>query len=160
MAKKGSGDAPKGPATISNRRATYDYQVLDTVECGLVLVGSEVKSLYLGRATLTDAFCRVRDGEMWMIASDIEPYSHSSVFGHERRRDRKLLLHRREIEKLERATNEKGISLIPLRIYFKGGKAKVALGLCKGKKTYDKREAITEREIKREEARAKSGRHD
>lgn len=158
MSKKSkAAESPKGPATITNRRATFDYEVLETIEAGIVLIGSEVKSLFLGRANLTDSFVRILNAEAWMTGCDIEPYTHSSVFTPDRRRERKLLLNRREIDRLDRQVVEKGVSLIPLRIYFKGGKAKVAVGLCRGKRQYDKRESIKERETKREESRVRQG---
>lgn len=155
MAKNKPKEASRGPAIISNRRATYDYHVLDTIEAGVVLVGSEVKSLFQGKANLTDSYCRVINDELWLLQCDIEPYSHSSVYQPERRRERKLLVKRREIDRLERMVLEKGNALVPLRIYFKNGKAKVAVGLCEGKKQFDKRQSIADRETKREEARAR-----
>lgn len=155
MAKKPKNEPSRGPATITNRRATFDYHVLDTFEAGMVLVGSEVKSLFLGRANLTDSYCRVVSEELWMLQCDVEPYVHSSVYQPERRRERKLLMKRREIDRLQRLVQEKGLALIPLKIYFKNGKAKVAIGLCEGKKQFDKRQAIADRETKREEARAR-----
>jgi len=157
MAKKNKGNKePQGPATIQNRKARYDFEIIDSYEAGMVLVGTEVKSLYLGRANLTDAFCRVLNGEIWLIQADIEIYSHSSHFSHERRRDRKLLMHRKEIDTLQRKAQEKGFAIIPLKIYFKNGYVKVEIGLARGKKEYDKREAITARETKRELERARN----
>ncbi|MBX3110838.1 MAG: SsrA-binding protein SmpB [Fimbriimonadaceae bacterium] len=152
-AKVAKADGPRGPATISNRKAGFDYHFVDNVEAGLVLVGSEVKSLFLGRANLTDAFCRVLDGEMWLLNLDIEPYDKASRFGHERRRDRKLLLHRKEIDVLARKVQEKGLSLIPTKIYFKDGKAKVNIALAQGKKDYDKRDSIKEKDQRRAQQR-------
>lgn len=153
---KGSkvGKDPTGPATIQNRKARYDYEIIDSFEAGLVLVGSEVKSLFLGRANLTDAYCRVLQNELWLVNLDIEPYDHSSHFTPERRRDRKLLMHKKEIRLLERKAQEKGLTLIPLKIYFARGKAKVEVGLGRGKRKFDKREQIAERETRREKQRA------
>lgn len=151
MAKKGA--APKkneAPRAIQNRRARYDYVLHDTYEAGIVLVGSEVKSLYLGRANLTDAFCRVINGEAFLMNLDVEPYEQATVFGHERRRDRKLLLHRREIEVLERKSLEKGFAIVPTRVYFKNGRVKVEIALAQGKKQYDKRDQIARDETRRE----------
>ena len=148
--KKHASDRPSGPATISNRRAGYEYLLTDEYEAGLVLTGSEVKSLFLGRAHLTDAFCRVLNDEIWLMNADIEPYDKASHFGHDRRRDRKLLLHRKEIEQLRRKTLEKGLSLIPLKIYFKKGKAKVLIALGQGKKLFDKRETIKDKDVQRQ----------
>ncbi len=158
MARK-QADNKKGsaPASIQNRRARYDYQILESHEAGIALVGSEVKSLYLGRAHLTDAYCRVMNGEMWLLNMDIEPYEKATVFSHERRRDRKLLLHRKEIEVLDRKTMEKGLSLIPLGVYFKNGRVKVELGLGRGKAAYDKRDKIAKDDARREAERARSG---
>ena len=160
MSKKDKGKKEaKGPAHIQNRKARYDYEIVDSHEAGMVLQGSELKSLYLGRANLTDSYVRVVGSELWVINLDIEPYTHSSHYQHERRRDRKLLMHRKEIELLHRKAQEKGFALIPLRIYFNDrGRAKVEVGLGRGKKQYDKREAIAERETKREIERHRDGR--
>lgn len=162
MAKKGSkNEAPAGPATIQNRRAGFDYHIVDTVEAGIVLRGSEVKSIFLGRANLTDAYCRIINDELWLINADVEPYKFTTHFTPERRRDRKLLMKRKEIALLERRAQEKGLSLLPLKIYFNDrGKAKVLVGVGQGKKQHDKRDAIAERESKREEARVRRGARD
>ncbi|MBS1707541.1 MAG: SsrA-binding protein SmpB [Armatimonadetes bacterium] len=148
-AKAKKADGPRGPATISNRKAGFDYHFVDNVEAGIVLLGSEVKSLFLGRANLTDAFCRVVDNELWLFSLDIEPYDKAARFGHERRRDRKLLMHRKEIDTLARKAQEKGLALIPTKIYFKDGKAKVNVALAQGKKDYDKRDSIKEKDQRR-----------
>lgn len=150
MAKKGKAEKPGGPATIQNRRATYEYEIIDTYEAGLVLVGSEAKSLFAGKANLTDAYVRILNDEAWILQLDIEPYKFSTAFTPDRRRDRKLLLHRKEIDLIERRAQEKGLSVIPLKIYFKNGRAKVLIGTGRGKKQYDKRQSIAEREVKRE----------
>lgn len=144
---------PKGPANIQNRRARYDYAFDNTYEAGVALIGSEVKSVYLGRVNLTDSYCRILNGELWLMNADIEPYTHSTHFLAERRRDRKLLMHRKEINLLERKSMEKGLALIPLAMYFKKGKVKVEVGLGRGKKEYDKREQIREKETRREKER-------
>lgn len=158
MAKKDKGKKEAtGPANIQNRRARYDYQIDDSYEAGIVLVGSEVKSVYLGRANMADAFCKVVNGELWLISLDIEHYTHSSAFLPERRRDRKLLMHKKEIATLERKSLEKGLALVPLAMYFKNGKVKVQVGLGRGRKEYDKREQIKEKETRREKERARSG---
>jgi SsrA-binding protein len=155
MGKKRTAEqASRGPAQINNRRARYDYEILDSVEAGVVLAGSEVKSVFAGRASLTDAYCEVLEGEMWLMACDIEPYAFTSAWPPERRRDRKLLLHRREIDLIGRRAQEKGLTLVPLRIYFKNGRAKVEVALARGKRQYDKRRAIGERETRREIDRA------
>lgn len=155
MPKQGVKQESRSPGSIQNRRARYDYQILDEYEAGLALQGSEVKSLYLGRGHLTDAYCRVVNGEAFLVNMDIEPYEKASVFAHERRRDRKLLLHRREIDTLERRALEKGLTLVPLAVYFNPrGKVKVKIGVGRGKSSYDKREKIAaddaRREIRRE----------
>lgn len=157
MAKKAKGaEKDAGPATIQNRRARYDYEIMDTWEAGVALVGSEVKSVYLGRVNLTDAFCRILNGEAWLISADIEPYDKAAHFAPDRRRDRKLLLHRREIDVLERKSQEKGFAILPLKVYFKNGKVKVEIGLGRGKRQYDKREQLAEKESRREQERARS----
>ncbi len=155
MAKKKSESLKnKGPATIQNRRARHDYELVETYEAGLVLAGSEVKSLYLGRASLADAFCYVTNGELWLINMDIEPYTHASHFQHDRRRERKLLMKRSEINTLQRKTEAKGFSLIPTKVYFnERRKAKVQIALARGKKQHDKRESIKEKDQTRAFAR-------
>lgn len=144
----------------SNRRARHDYEILDTYEAGMVLVGSEVKSLRAGNANLKDAFGQLRDGEMYLVGMYIAPYSFSREGGHDPERARKLLLHAREIARIRSALAEKGLTLVPLSVYFTGGRAKVELGLGRGKKTYDKRHALKAKEQKREmeRARAREGR--
>lgn len=157
MPKKGKTEEKKaGPATITNRKARFDFEILDTWEAGLVLVGSEVKSIYLGRVNLSDAHCRILDGEAWLIGADIEPYDKAAHFAPDRRRDRKLLLHRREIALIGRRAQEKGLTIVPLRLYFKGGRAKLEIGLGRGKRQYDKREQIAEKESRREQERARA----
>ncbi|OHB81743.1 MAG: SsrA-binding protein [Planctomycetes bacterium RBG_16_64_10] len=137
-----------------NRKARHDYQVLDTLECGVVLVGSEVKSLRCGKLSLDEAYGRVRDGEVWLIGSDIQEYSFAHRQNHDPRRPPKLLLHRREIRKFAHRAHEHGLTLIPLRMYFKQGRAKVLLGLCRGRKNYDKREAMKQAAARRDIHRA------
>ncbi|MBM3675298.1 MAG: SsrA-binding protein SmpB [Actinobacteria bacterium] len=138
---------------ISNRKARHDYHVLDVWECGIVLQGAEVKSLREGKGNLQDAYARVEDGEVWMHGMHISPYAFSR--GElDPVRKRKLLLHHREIEDVRQRTQEKGLTLVPLRVYFKDGRAKVELALCRGKKLYDKRQTLAERDAKREVERA------
>lgn len=159
MAKKGADKKQdQGPATIQNRKAGFDYEFLQTFEAGIVLIGSEVKSIYQGRANLTDAYCQVKDGELWMINSEVEPYTHSTYFQPERRRDRKLLMHRREIDLIERRASEKGLTIVPTKMYFSNGKVKVQIALARGKKSYDKREAIAKKEARREAERLRARR--
>jgi SsrA-binding protein len=141
---------------ITNRKARYDYLVLDTWECGIMLAGPEVKSVRDGRANLQDAYARVEDGEVWLYGMHVSPYSYSRM-ELDPVRKRKLLLHRKEITALERGTAEKGHTLVPLRVYFKDGRAKVELALARGKRAYDKRHAIAERDARRETERALKG---
>ncbi len=138
----------------TNRRARFNYQILETYEAGLVLLGSEVKSLREGRASLSDAYAIVQKGEAFLLNAHISPYSYSRGGGHEPDRARKLLLHKREIEKLGAKLAEKGLTLVPIRMYFKDGKAKVELGLAKGKTRYDKRETLKRKQADREMQRA------
>ena len=141
-------------AVATNRRARHDYAVEETFEAGLVLTGSEVKSLRAGRASLAEAFARVADGEVWLEGLYIPPYPQAAGKGHEPRRPRKLLLHRAEIDRLIGKTHERGLTLVPLRLYFRRGVAKVELGLGRGKRRFEKRQAIAEREHRREMERA------
>ncbi len=138
----------------TNRKARHDFDILDTFECGIVLRGSEVKSLRDAQVQLKDAFADIRDGEVWLERVHIAPYGFAAGGGHDPERPRKLLLHRREIERLIGKVNEVGLTLIPLQVYFKDGKAKVELALAKGRRTYDKRQKIRERMEKREMDRA------
>lgn len=143
---------------ITNRRARHEYDIGDTFEAGIVLAGTEVKSLRAGRGSLQDAFGRIENGEAWLYQMHIPPYEHGSHWNMEPRRKRKLLLHRWEIDKLRGALDQKGFALVPLSVYFDRGYAKVELGLGKGKKLYDKREAIAKRDAQLEERRALSQR--
>lgn len=154
MGKKTGQQEKRGPATINNRRAGHEYEFLDHWEAGLVLAGSEVKSLFAGKANMTDAYCRIVNGEAWLFNLDIEPYSHASSYKPERRRDRKLLLNRSEIRILQRKSEEKGLSIIPTKIYFSNRRAKVDIALGRGKKTFDKRESLKEKDQKRDALRA------
>jgi SsrA-binding protein len=133
-----------------NRKARHDYFILETYETGIVLKGTEIKSVREGRANLKDSFARVQNGEILLYNLHISPYEYGNRENHDPLRTRKLLMHRREIARLVGKTQEKGLALVPLRIYFKQGLAKVELALAKGKKLYDKREAIAERETQRE----------
>ena len=142
-----------GPPTISNRRARFDYEILDTYEAGIVLEGSEVKSVLAGKASLAGAFCRVDDEEVWVHEMDIAPYEQAGAYRPERDRRRKLLLHRREIVLLRRRAEEKGFSIIPLKMYFKNRRVKLEIAIARGKRQYDKREKINS-DIARREARS------
>ena len=141
---------------ITNRKARHDYFVLETYECGVTLKGPEVKSIRNGRANLQDAYARVEDGEVWLYGMHVSPYSYSRM-ELDPVRKRKLLLHRKEIVAIERGTAERGLTLVPLRVYFKDGRAKVELALARGKRAYDKRQALAERDAKREAERAMKG---
>lgn len=138
----------------TNRKARHDYLIEDTFEAGLVLTGSEIKSIRAGQVNLRDSYATFRDGELWLINVHIAPYHQASYANHEPRRDRKLLLHRREINRLTGKLQEKGLTLIPLQIYFKNKWAKVELGLARGKRLYDKRQTMRERDDRRQIARA------
>ena len=138
----------------TNRRALHDYFVDQTVECGLVLTGTEVKSLRLGRAQLADSYAYVEGGEVFLHHLHISPYEQGNRTNHEPMRKRKLLLHKREIARLGGLTQQKGLALIPLRLYFTRGRAKVALGVCRGKKQHDRRADIAKRDADREIRRA------
>jgi SsrA-binding protein len=138
----------------SNRKARHDYTILDTYECGIVLAGTEVKSLREGRASLVDAFATVDDGEVWLRNLHIAEYGLGTWTNHAPRRTRKLLLHRKEILRLIGKTKESGLALVPLSMYFKDGKVKVELALAKGKKAYDKRQALAKRDAQREIVKA------
>jgi SsrA-binding protein len=143
-----------------NKRARHDYHIEDVVEAGLVLTGTEVKSLRLGRASLVDAFAAVRGGnELWLQGMHIPEYKHGTWTNHEPRRTRKLLLHRNELDKLIRAVDTQGVSLIPLSLYFKDGYAKVELAVGRGKRAYDKRQALAKRDAEREARRALADRN-
>jgi SsrA-binding protein len=137
-----------------NRRARHDYHIDDVIEAGLVLTGTEVKSLRAGRASLTDGFGQVTDGEAWLHGVHIPQYTLGTWTNHEPRRTRKLLLHRKEIDRLAVSTRERGLTLIPLSLYFKDGRAKVELALARGKRSYDKRHDLAERDAAREVDRA------
>lgn len=141
--------------TISvNRQAYHDYFVDETIEAGLALTGTEVKSIRAGHVNLRGAYARVKNGEVWIEGMHIAPYEQGTYMNHDPMRPRKLLLHRRQIERLVVKTQAKGLTLIPLRLYFSHNRAKIELGLARGKKLYDKRESIRERDVNREVARA------
>ncbi|GMU51381.1 MAG: SsrA-binding protein [Candidatus Xenobia bacterium] len=146
--------APRERNIALNRKARHEYHILETIECGLVLVGTEVKSLRQGKANLTDAYAVVQQNEVWLYNLHISPFDKGNRFNHDPLRPRKLLLHRMEIRRLIGKTQEKGLTLIPLRLYFLNGKVKVELALGKGKKLYDKRESEAARDAQREVEKA------
>jgi len=133
-----------------NRRARFDYTVEETLECGIALLGSEVKSLRIGRASFPDGYAAFENGELWLRNVHIAEYTCSSIFNHDPDRPKKLLAHAAELKRLERRVNEKGFTLVPLDFHFRKGRVKVELGLCRGKKYSDKRESIKERDVKRD----------
>jgi SsrA-binding protein len=153
-----SNDAPGQKQIARNRKAWHEYSVLDRLEAGIVLVGTEVKSLRAGRVNFLDAFVTIKDHEAWLVKLHISPYDFGNRENHDPLRRRKLLLHDYEILKLEQKINEKGLTIIPLALYFSRGRVKVDLGLCKGKKLYDKRETIAKRDNLRDMERSFKGR--
>lgn len=143
---------------ITNRKARHEYEIIDTYEAGIVLVGTEVKSVRAGKASINEAYCRPAGSEVWIHNMHIAPYEEGNRFNVEPLRDRKLLLHANEIDKIVRAINEKGLTLIPLKVYFSHGYAKVLIGIARGKKLYDKRETIKKRDEDMERRREAAGR--
>lgn len=141
---------------IQNRKAKFEYFIEETIEAGIALKGTEIKSLRKSSCDLSDSFAIIKRGEVYLLNAFIAKYDEGNIFNHDTRRTRKLLLHKNEINKLLNKVSRNGYSLIPLDIHFKNGKAKVTLGVCKGKKLYDKRETIKERDLKRENARLNS----
>ena len=160
-AGKAKGKADEKPAekvVSENRRARHDYEIIETLECGIALVGSEVKSLRGGRMSLDEAYGRVDGREVWLVGCDIPEYDKANQLNHVPKRPRKLLMHRREIGKFADRALEKGLTLVPLKMYFKDGRAKILIGLGTGRKSSDKRHAIASREMKRDMDRAMHGR--
>ena len=158
--KKKKSQADPNEKTVSdNRKARHKYDVLDTLECGLVLVGSEVKSLRNGKLSLAESYARVRGGEVWLIGADIPVYAEASFMNHDPKRPRKLLLHQQQIRKFANQAHEKGLTLVPLKVYFKKGRAKLLLGLCRGKKLHDKRETLKKADSQRQIQRAMRSRN-
>ena len=154
MARPRPATFEKVKTVAENRRARYEYFIDDTVEAGIALTGTEVKSLRFGQGSIVESYAEVQDGQVWLVNANIPEFSHGNRFNHEPKRPRKLLLHEREINKLYGAVARGGMTLVPLSIYFNGrGRAKVELALAKGKKAHDKRETIKERDWKREAAR-------
>jgi len=167
MTKKKTATASPPPATTGkpdvikvitdNRRARHEYEVLEVLECGIALAGTEVKSLRGGNANLQDAHARIEDMEVWLYNCHVSPYDFGNRFNHDPDRKRRLLLHKYEIRKLKSKIQEKGLALIPLKLYFKNNRCKVALGLCRGKKLYDKRDTISKRDTQRQMERVIKG---
>jgi SsrA-binding protein len=160
MPSKSSSGRAAGPRPVAqNRKARHDYDILDRFEAGIVLAGSEVKSIRAGKVQLRDSYARVQEGEVWLHGVHVAPYAFSSGFGAvDPDRPRKLLLNRREIDELQQRTEQDSLTLVPLSVYFKDGRAKVDLAVARGRRKYDKRHAIAARDAQREAARALSGR--
>jgi SsrA-binding protein len=151
--KKAAPANPNEKVIAQNRKARHNYTVLETLECGIMLVGSEVKSLRNGRLSLDEAYAKVKDDEVWLLGCDIAEYFEANQFNHNPRRARKLLMHRREVKRFAHRAFEKGLTLVPLQMHFKRGLAKVVLGICKGKQRHDKREAMKKADAQRDIAR-------
>ncbi|PKO22481.1 MAG: SsrA-binding protein [Chloroflexi bacterium HGW-Chloroflexi-1] len=151
LARRSAGEVKQ---VASNRKALHDYEVIDTFEAGIALTGTEIKSVRAARVNLRDGFVQVRQGDAWLLNVHISPYDFGNRENHEPRRERKLLLHRREIQKLQSKVSERGWTIVPLRMYLKDGRAKVEIALVRGKRLYDKRDAIAERDMDRELQRA------
>jgi SsrA-binding protein len=151
---------PTERVLISNRKARHEYEILDAFEAGIVLKGAEVKSIRAGNANLQDSYAYIKAGEVWLAGMHISPYEHTSFDAPDPVRERKLLLHRKEIRKLIGKTSEKGLTLIPLKVYLNRGHAKVEIAVCRGRRSYDKRQAIAKRETDREMRRAAARRSD
>lgn len=143
----------KSSLIVLNREARFNYFILEELECGIVLTGTEIKAIRDGKVNLKDSYAVIRQGEMFLINSHIAEYKEGNIFNHDPRRTRKLLLHKQEIIKLNNKVSQEGLTLVPLKLYFKKNKVKILLGLCKGKKTFDKRETIKERDLKRENSK-------
>jgi SsrA-binding protein len=150
MGKKQANATPTGDRVVSsNRRAFHDYFIEDTIETGIVLTGSEIKSIRESKITIGEAYVRVNNGELWLIGANVTPYVHGSHANPDPARPRKLLAHRRQIDSMQEATERKGMTLIPLRVRLKNGRAKIDVGVAKGKNLYDKRQTVAERDAKR-----------
>jgi SsrA-binding protein len=155
-ATKKKGDATSNPnekIITQNRKARHKYVILETLECGIMLVGSEVKSLRNGSVSLDEAYAKVKEGEVWLVGCDIAEYIEASHFNHQPRRPRKILMHRKEVKRFASRAFEKGMTLVPLEMHFKRGLAKIVLGICRGKQQHDKREAMKKAEVQRDIAR-------
>lgn len=150
--KKGAGKKadPNERVVAQNRKARHDYTILETLECGIALVGSEVKSMRTGQVSLNEAYGRIRDNEVWLLGCDIPEYTEANRYNHVPRRPRKLLLHRREIRRFAAHALQQGLTLVPLKVYFKEGKAKVLMGICRGRQKHDKREDLKRTQARRE----------
>ena len=153
MAAKSRKDKNKQSLSVVNKKAYHNYELVEKFEAGIMLLGTEVKSLRAGSMTLKDSYADVENGEMRLVGAHISPYDKGNIHNHDPERPRRLLMHKREIIRLGAKVAEKGLTLVPLRVYFKNGRAKIEIGLCRGKHTVDKRRALRERDIKRETER-------
>ncbi len=149
-----SKDSPREPIVCRNRRARHQYEIIDTIEAGIMLVGSEVKSLRSGHASIEEAYARIENGEVWLIDCDIPELAQASRFNHKPKRPRKLLLHRREVEKFASEAKQRGCTLVPLKLYFRRGFARVEIAIARGRKLHDKREAMKKADAQKEMKRA------
>jgi SsrA-binding protein len=138
----------------SNRRALHEYSIMESFEAGIVLTGTEIKSIRAGKISITEAYARIIDGELWLIGAHVSPYTHGSYTNHDPDRNRKLLVHRKQIREIRESIEQRGMTLVPLRVAIRGGRAKVDIGVARGKKLWDKRDASAERDANREIARA------
>lgn len=154
--KKSASNDPKDRVVCTNRRARHEYDVIDEIDCGIVLHGSEVKSIRNNKISIEEAYARVVDNEVWLISADINEYPQATMFNHERQRKRKLLLNRREIRKFAEPAEHDGLTLVPLQVFFSNGLVKVKIGLCRGRKLHDKRERMKEQADRREMRDAKN----
>lgn len=152
-------DAKPRNATIENRKARHEYHIGDIFEAGIVLAGTEVKSIRLGKASLTESYCKLDNNELWIVGMYVAPYEQGSRFNTDPIRPRKLLMHNAEIDKIRRGLDEKGYTLVPLKLYFTRGFAKITVALARGKKLWDKRDAIAERDVERDRRREESERY-
>ena len=143
-------DRKFNPVFAENRKARHDYAVLDTIECGIVLTGTEVKSIRHGSVSLAGAYAAVLKGELWLVGADVAAYKFGNRVNHEPKSMRKLLVHAKEVEELRLKTEAKGLTLVPLKVYLKGGRVKVAIGVCRGKQAHDKRDALKKKALKRD----------
>lgn len=161
MARATKSDEDDVKLVARNRRAFHEYDILDRLECGVVLLGTEVKSLRDGHASIEEAYAKIEEGELWLIGSEVPEYEKGNRLNHKPKRPRKLLLHRREISKFASKASQRGFTLVPLRLYFRGGRAKVEIAVAKGKQLHDKRQAArkaeTDREIRRSMANRRRG---
>ena len=147
---KAEKDKKFNPVFAENRRARHDYAVLETIECGIVLTGTEVKSCRLGQVSLAGSYAAVLGGELWVLGCDIAAYRYGNRFNHEPKSQRKLLVHAKEVEELRLKTEAKGLTLVPLELYLKGGRIKLRIGVCRGKQVHDKRESLKQKAIRRD----------